>query len=85
MTRLRINSPVQKGRFLRHEPPDVFLNLPWLLPPYAERQESLPYSVRPLFAEDAGIADAGKRVVLIMLFCRRWLTIWRASRGAAPR
>ncbi len=26
----------------------------------------------------------GKRVVLIMLFCRRWLTIWRASRGAAP-
>ena len=27
----------------------------------------------------------GKRVVLIMLFCRRWLTIWRASRGARPR
>ncbi len=27
----------------------------------------------------------GKRVVLIMLFCRRWLTIWRASRGGAPR
>ncbi len=37
------------------------------------------------FAEDAGIAATGKRVVLIMLFCRRWLTIWRASHGAAPR
>ncbi|UMX81268.1 hypothetical protein MJ561_16315 [Klebsiella pneumoniae] len=36
------------------------------------------------FAEDAGIAD-GQTRRLIMLFCRRWLTIWRASRGAAPR